>query len=377
MVWSLPELPMSWEALPCPLDAGWALIRLWELPKQADNGLSLGGFSAAAYQASDDRLWLVSDASRGYLLPVGPLAKALRTGGQLQVGPRLVLRDKNGTPLPPSLDAEGLALTGDHGVWIVSEGRRRAGHQARLQRFSLRDGRLLETTPLPPAWKALGGQGLAVNQGPESLTRSIDGGLLLAAEAPLLQDRAPSDRDSVRLAHLDPEGVMQEHGRVPLDSISEDPEETIGLTELLALDGPSALLALIRRHRPLQWTASLQLFSWPERASQLTLQPLKGWDLTRDEVPPDNWEGLAWGPELNDGRRTLVIVSDDNFSLIQRNLVGVLAPRRSPNCRSLPGHSVSVVWSRPGTSAAAAMSPSPRIINAGQSAAASRSSLAY
>ncbi|MDG2215653.1 MAG: esterase-like activity of phytase family protein, partial [Synechococcus sp. cluster2_bin.235] len=131
MVWPLPELPIRWEALPCTLDAGWALIRLWELPKRADNGLSLGGFSAAAYQASDDRLWLVSDASRGYLLPVGPLAKALRTGDRLQVGPRLVLRDQSGTPLPPSFDAEGLVLTGNHGVWIVSEGRRQAGHQAR------------------------------------------------------------------------------------------------------------------------------------------------------------------------------------------------------------------------------------------------------
>jgi len=28
-------------------------------------------------------------------------------------------------------------------------------------------------------------------------------------------------------------------------------------------------------------------------------------------------------------------VSDDNFSVIQRNFVGVLAPRRSPRCRSL------------------------------------------
>jgi hypothetical protein len=45
---------------------------------------------------------------------------------------------------------------------------------------------------------------------------------------------------------------------------------------------------------------------------------------------------LAWGPELGDGRRTLVIVSDDNFSLLQRNLVGVLAPRRTPRCRFLP-----------------------------------------
>lgn len=306
------------------------------LPKRADNGLSLGGFSAAAYQASDARLWLVSDASRGYLLLVGPLAKALRTGDQRQVGPRLVLRDQRGTPLPPSFDAEGLVLTGNHGVWIISEGRRQAGHQTRLQRFSLRNGWLLETMPLPPAWTALPGQGLAVNQGPGSLTRSIDGGLVVAAEAPLLQDLAVGDRDGVRLAHLDLDGVMQERGRILLDSVSSDPEETVGLTELLALDGPPALLALIRRHRPLQWTARLQLFSWPARLSQLALQPITGWDGTSKDLPRENWEGLAWGPDLDDGRRTLLIVSDDNFSLIQRNLVGVLAPRRSPRCRSLP-----------------------------------------
>ena len=341
MVWPLPELPMRLEALPCPLDAGWALIRLWDIPKRADNGLSLGGFSAAAYQSSDDRLWLASDASQAYLLPVGPIAKLLRTGGQLQVGPRLVLRDETGTPLPPSFDAEGLALTSDHGVWIVSEGRRQAGHQARLQRFSLRNGRLLETMPLPSAWTALPGQGLAANQGPESLTRSIEGGLLLAAEAPLLQDRESNDRDAARIAHVDVDGVIQERGRVPLDFIlegseEEDPDVTVGLTELLALNGPSAVLALIRRHRPLQWTARLQLFSWPERKRQLALQPITGWNLTRGELPRDNWEGLAWGPELGDGRRTLVIVSDDNFSLLQRNLVGVLAPRRTPRCRFLP-----------------------------------------
>ena len=237
-------------------------------------------------------------------------------------------------------------LTGNHGVWIVSERRRQAGHQARLQRFSLRNGWLLETKRLPPAWTARPGQGLAVNQGPESLTRSSDGGLVLAAEAPLLQDLAQGDTEGVRLAHFDLEGVMEERGRLPLDSVSSDqketdpketdPKETVGLTELLALDGPPALLALIRRHRPLHWTAKLQLFSWPARPSPLALQPITGWDFTTEEVPRENWEGLAWGPKLDDGRRTLVIVSDDNFSLIQRNLVGLLAPRRSPRCRSLP-----------------------------------------
>ena len=62
---------------------------------------------------------------------------------------------------------------------------------------------------------------------------------------------------------------------------------------------------------------------------------MTGWDFTSEAVPLHNGKALAWGPELEDGRCTLVIASDDDFSLIQRNLVAVLAPRRSPQCRSL------------------------------------------
>jgi hypothetical protein len=32
----------------------------------------------------------------------------------------------------------------------------------------------------------------------------------------------------------------------------------------------------------------------------------------------DNFEGLAFGPRLPDGRATLLLVSDDNFSAVQR-----------------------------------------------------------
>lgn len=49
MVWPLPELLMMVGSDPS-----------LGTPKRADNVLSLGGFSAAAHQASNDRLWLVS-----------------------------------------------------------------------------------------------------------------------------------------------------------------------------------------------------------------------------------------------------------------------------------------------------------------------------
>jgi hypothetical protein len=31
----------------------------------------------------------------------------------------------------------------------------------------------------------------------------------------------------------------------------------------------------------------------------------------------DNTEGMCWGPTLGNGHRTLVVVSDDNFRLLQ------------------------------------------------------------
>jgi len=43
-------------------------------------------------------------------------------------------------------------------------------------------------------------------------------------------------------------------------------------------------------------------------------------DLDRAGVgASDNFEAAAWGPRLANGRRTLVIASDDNFSPTQAN----------------------------------------------------------
>ena len=109
---------------------------------------------------------------------------------------------------------------------------------------------------------------------------------------------------------------MQERRRRLLDSVSSDSEEMLGHILLLALDGSSALLVLIRHHRPLHCMAKFQLFSWPIGLSQLGLQSIIGWDFTSVVVHREKWEGLAWGPDLAYGRSTLVIVSDDNFSLV-------------------------------------------------------------
>ena len=135
--------------LPCPLEAGWELVRTIELPRTLADGRSLGGFSAAAYQRKQDRLWLLSDAPTGHLMPWGGLAQWLQ--GQrdsLRPGRRVLLRGGDGQPLPEGFDGEGLVIEGRQ-AWIVSEGRRSNDRRARLIRIDLGSGRLQQELPLP------------------------------------------------------------------------------------------------------------------------------------------------------------------------------------------------------------------------------------
>ena len=64
--------------LPCPLEAGWELVRTIQLPKSHADGRPMFGFSAAAYQRRQDRLWLLSDAPTGHLVPWSGLAQWLQ-----------------------------------------------------------------------------------------------------------------------------------------------------------------------------------------------------------------------------------------------------------------------------------------------------------
>ena len=332
--------PVAAQVLPCPLSQGWELLRTIALPSTGADGRPMGGFSAAAYDRTHDRLWLLSDAPRGHLLPFSGLRAVVNGRGALRAGPRLLLRTSEGELLPEGFDGEGLVLSGDE-AWIVSEGRRTPERRARLQRHALSDGRLLEERALPSAWQERPGQGLKANKGPESLTRTPAGELLLAAEAPLLQDSPQADQDLVPLAvqaiEDGADAPRRSLGRIALDPAGAAASRSLGLTELLALDAPPALLALLRSYTPPQrWTAELQVLPLPAapgtRASPLA--PAYRWDLLKVGLPADNWEAMALGPAMSDGRQTLVLASDDNFNPLQRSWVSLLVPRRGSGCPS-------------------------------------------
>ncbi len=116
-----------------------------------------------------------------------------------------------------------------------------------------------------------------------------------------------------------------------------------GLVELLAIDD-TTLLALERgfvasQEKPGENRCTIRLFSVTLSGATdvSTLESLKGHpeivplkktlvlDLSQvqglsPELAPslENFEGMTFGPRLPDGRASLVLVSDDNFSAVQR-----------------------------------------------------------
>ncbi|WP_231857005.1 esterase-like activity of phytase family protein [Synechococcus sp. MIT S9509] len=337
MAAALPALPSPAQALPCPLAAGWELIHNIELPGRGLDGDRVGGFSAVAYQRKEDRLWLLSDATTGYLVSFTGLSRLLQgEQASLQGGPRLLLRGREGSSLPADFDGEGLVLNGNQ-IWIVSEGRRRPERRARLQSYNLLNGRLQREVPLLADWQETEGQGLAANKGPEALTQMASGDLVMAAEAPLIQDSAQQGKDWVRFARLrtGSDHRLEPHGGFEIGPAGAAVSLKLGLTELLALGEGPAVLALLRSFAlPVGWSAHLQVLRLPgsESPSAPPIQALQSWDLLASGLPSANWEGMAWGPVMKDGRIPLVLVSDDGFHPFQSSWLSVLAPRRGPDC---------------------------------------------
>jgi 3-phytase len=96
-----------------------------------------------------------------------------------------------------------------------------------------------------------------------------------------------------------------------------------GLTELLALDDRGTLLALERSFSTGVPGNDIRLFiarpdpAGADSSGRVPLRKELVLDLDDLGTTLDNQEGLTFGPNLPDGRRTLVLISDDNFSETQ------------------------------------------------------------
>ncbi len=329
-------------------------------PNDAVAGERFGGISAVAYAASTG-YWLgLSDARRGsrfYQLSVD------YDGVSLQVHPVDVtpFLNRDGGPFAENvLDPEGLVETPWGTILISTEAdtRREPVEQAKLLEFTL-GGELVRVFALPAKFVVAGWppeRGTRNNRGFESLTMTPDGKRLFAGtEAALLQDGGEASFDEPALCRIVEFQVRGETlrssaeyvyplGPVPRPATLNDGIPGTGLVELVALSD-TTLLALERDfireregERPglnqsriyvVDIAGATDVTGVPSLGNSNDWTPVRkelllDFDDIVSELSPgsrslDNFEAMGLGPALPDGGRSLLVVSDDNFSDTQRS----------------------------------------------------------
>lgn len=309
------------------------------LDKTVVDGVRVGNISAIAWAGGDDYLGL-SDRD-GFVYRI-----AFPLGGTPKAQSAFQLTDAAGEPYPTdSIDGEGLALDGGD-LLVASE----VGPA--VNRYDSA-GRLLAAFPVPQRFLvAPDGQG-TLNQTFESLALSADGQTLWTGnERPLAGDGEDADgRGRVRLLRYRREGDTF----VPDAEYAYLTEPGQGLSELIAL-GDGSLLALERGlSLKTGFTAQVYRVTLGGATDVAQIDALDGAgatpatktlfvDLSQCPVTPgggpagafspllDNFEGMTFGPDLADGRHSLLLVSDDNDQSLQVTRLIVLAidPRVLP-----------------------------------------------
>jgi hypothetical protein len=312
-------------------------------------GTEVGGLSSIAYDAELDRYYVISD-DQSVIDPARYYTFALDVAdGNLDPGDVVVtdvttLLDDAGLPFAAaSFDPEGLALTKDDELVITSEGIANRLIPPWIRLFGL-DGRQLEDLPVPLAFipdAIPQTRGVRQNLGFESGT-TFGPYYLTGSEGALVQDGPAAGLGVPRPARLLRYNLKT--GRPDrqylywTEPIAEPPVPPTdfavnGLDELLALDKHS-FLAMERSFSvgapdtgntiklfTVELSGAKNINGRESLAGQLgSIEPVRKTlllDLDDLGIPLDNVEGMAFGPDLADGRRTLVLVSDNNFAPAQ------------------------------------------------------------
>ena len=306
----------------------------------------LGGISGLDYDPASDTWFLLSDdrseraPARFYLARIALDERGI---GAVDVTGVVALERSGGASGMPDPEAIRLDPVDGQLVWS-SEGDPRHGGDPFVQ-VSARDGAFVATWPLPAnlRFDPSGRRGARPNLTLEGLAFSRDGrSLWMSMEAPLRQDGEPPTLSAgawTRFSRVARDGRVLGQFAYPLEPIRSPAEggqgrADNGVSELLTTPADT-LLVVERSGRETaggSFRFSARIFeATAERATDvrqidaLADQPVRArttpmrkrlvLDLMTLGLPHlDNIEGAAWGPRLPNGHRTLMLVSDDNFS---------------------------------------------------------------
>ncbi|WP_291014250.1 esterase-like activity of phytase family protein [Hydrogenophaga sp.] len=319
-------------------------------------GVEFGGISGLD-RAPDGRYWALSDDRGGergpprfYELKIDLDAQALHS---VTIERMVVLQDPDGQPLPtsaPSVDPEALRVAPNGHLYIASEGHwsrnASARHQPFVREFQT-DGRWVRSFALPEAFDYVDNAttGARTNKVWESLAVTPSGAVFVANEEALIDDgpvATVSHGSWLRVLKLDSASgqPLAQHAYalppIPLRRTFGEGAPVVtradnGLTDLLAVED-SSFIAVERAYVPGQGVSVRLVLTRIEGGTTdvsgfesllgTTFQPLSREVLLELPIPLqglllDNIEAIAWGPVLANGNRSLILVSDNNFSRLQ------------------------------------------------------------
>ncbi len=226
----------------------------------------------------------------------------------------------------------------DGSLWYGSEGNRKVGLHP-FVRHADRDGKFLATLPTPAMFHVSKEEvGSRNNMSFEALSFSSDGkSLWLGMEAALYQDgplATPDHGTVVRITRLDRAGTVLGQYAYPIEPVASRPapgrEADNGVSEILAVNEHQLLVVeragvadadgIYTNHVRIyamdtEGATDIQAIPALAGAAYVPARKRLLLDLEKTGLPRvDNIEGISWGPRLANGRRSLVMISDDNFN---------------------------------------------------------------
>lgn len=312
-------------------------------------GTTVGGLSGLTYAPEFGLYAAISDdrsnvnPARFYALSIDLSDGTLDAGDVTFVGTLPLLSRMGTTYAPNTIDPEGIVYNSNGFFLISSEGDTNQGIDPFIDGFTI-PGQNVGPLPVPSKYLVgTAGTGVRNNLAFESLTASpLETALFTATENALQQDGPTASTASGSASRIltytlaaggpDAEYVyMTDPIAFPANPAGSF--ATSGLVELLAVRGEgdrtdTAFLALERSFSVgvgndckvylVDLRGADDVSSLESLAGQLQIvRPVRKellFDVRAFGIDPDNLEALAFGPTLPDGRRTLIIVSDDNFN---------------------------------------------------------------
>lgn len=309
-------------------------------------GTVVGGLSSITYDPDLDVFYSLSDdqgafgPARFYSLRIDVSDGHLDDGDVEFLGVTTLFPPDGEVYLPGTFDPEGLTLAKSGELIVTSEGIANGGIAPWVRRYGI-DGSYLGDLAVPDAFNPGPGVGVRQNLGFEAAAVAPDGRhLFVGMEGALVQDgpaatlttesRSRILRYNLSTGNLDRQYVYV-NSRVVESPVPPTAFSVNGLVEVLPLN-TQFMLAMERSFSVgapgTGNTIILYSVAVPRSDNVNGRDSIAGLDVRPVEksllldlrdlgIPLDNIEGMAIGPRLPDGRRSLILVSDNNFAASQ------------------------------------------------------------